>query len=171
LAAVRNGDAGSADTITEPALDGGELPTSENATPDSLVGYRLRRVHGAFVEAWKAFFGALGVTVTPVQGGILMLIASHPGLTQTELARRLRIETPTLHESVRRLIDAGLIERESLAHDRRAHALNLTVEGETVATLLRTRIDEQEAAALAPLTDAERAQLADLLGRVLAGRN
>lgn len=170
MSEVRSNGAGSADTITEPAHGGGESPASENATPDSLVGYRLRRVHGAFVEAWKEFFGALGVTVTPVQGGILMLIASHPGLTQTELARRLRIETPTLHESVRRLIDAGLIERESLVHDRRAHALKLTGDGESVATLLRTRIDEQESAALAPLTDAERNQLAALLGRVLAGR-
>jgi DNA-binding MarR family transcriptional regulator len=166
---MRRKGAGSAAAVTEPGALACD-PGGEIGAPDTLVGYRLRRVHGAFLEAWKAFFGALGVTVTPVQGGILMLIARNPGLTQSELARRLRIEAPTLHESVRRLIDADLIVRESMAHDRRAHALRLTAEGEALAVLLQSRIDEQETAALAPLDAGERQQLTMLLGKILSAR-
>lgn len=136
---------------------------------DDLVGYRLRRLHGRFVEAWREFYGALGLSITPVQGGILMQIARQPRLTQTELARVLQIEAPTLHESLKRLIELGLVRRESLARDRRAHALVLTPEGGAAAGLIAARIAEQEAEALAPLDAAERRQLAELLGRVLAG--
>ena len=159
---------GTAAAVADPSIHDNAAVHGE--APDDLVGYRLRRVHGAFLEAWKEFFGALGVTVTPVQGGILMLIARHPGLTQSELARRLRIEAPTLHESVRRLIDADLIERASMVHDRRAHALRLTASGEALSALLQSRIDEQESAALAPLDAGERRQLAALLGKILSSR-
>ncbi len=138
--------------------------------PDDLVGYRLRRVHAGFVEAWRTFWAAEGLSLTPVQGGILMLIASRPGLTQTELARRLQIETPTLSEQVKRLVEAGLVDREALPGDRRASALVLSTEGEAAVRLISERIAAQEAAALAPLTERERLQLSDLLGRVLAAR-
>lgn len=138
--------------------------------PDDLVGYRLRRVHGHFVESWRAFFGELGLAITPVQAGILMQIARHPRVTQTELAGLLDIETPTLHESVKRLLGGGLIHRESLPHDRRSHALVLTPSGKETTNLVLARIAEQEAAALAALSSQERRQLASLLGRVLAAR-
>ena len=123
-----------------------------------------------FQDSWREFFGRLGLNVTPVQGGILLLIERQPGLTQTELARLLRIEAPTLHESVKRLIDGGHVERESMPNDRRSHALVLTADGRAAARLIRTRIAEQEAAALSPLNADERRQLADLMGRVLAAR-
>lgn len=138
--------------------------------PDDLVGYRLRRVHGHFVESWRAFFGALGLAITPVQAGILMQIVRRPRVTQTELAGLLDIETPTLHESIKRLLAGGLIHRESLPHDRRSHALVLTASGKATTDLVLARIAEQEAAALAALSPQERRQLAGLLGRVLAAR-
>ncbi len=137
---------------------------------DHLIGYRLRRVHGAFVEAWKAYYAALDLAVTPVQGGILMLIARYPGTTQSELARRLEIEAPTLHESLRRLVDNGLVRREPLKRDRRAHALTLSDEGAATEALIRSSVAEQEAIALSPLSVEERQQLATLLGRVLAAQ-
>ena len=137
---------------------------------DALVGYRRRRLHGIFQDRWRSFFGQLGLAVTPVQGGILLLIERHPGLTQSELARLLRIEAPTLHESVKRLLEGGFVKRESRPADRRTHALDLTAAGHAAVDIIRTRIAEQEAAALAPLSEAERGQLADLIGRVLAAR-
>ena len=137
---------------------------------DTLVGYRLRRLHGVFQDSWREFFGGLGLTVTPLQGGVLLLIERHPGLTQTELARHLQIEAPTLHEQVKRLIDGGFVERKSRPTDRRTRALDLTADGRSAVALIRSHIAEQEAAALAPLSAVERARLAELLGRVLDGR-
>ena len=150
-------------------------PAASPVAPDTLVGYRLRRLHGVFQDSWREFFGALGVAVTPVQGGILLLIERDlnrlPGLTQTELARELRIEAPTLHEQLKRLIDAGLVTRTSRTDDRRTHTLALTVAGLDAVEAIRVHIAEQEALALAPLTAAERHQLAALLDRVLAQRD
>ena len=143
---------------------------AEPVALDTLVGYRLRRLHGVFQDSWRSFFGSLGLSVTPMQGGILLLIERHPGLTQTELARMLQIEAPTLHESVKRLLDGGLVERRSRPADRRTHALGLTAAGLSVTSVIASRIAEQEAAALAPLSAAERIQLAELLGRVLTRR-
>ncbi|MGE0626677.1 MAG: MarR family winged helix-turn-helix transcriptional regulator [Hyphomicrobiaceae bacterium] len=141
-----------------------------SSLPDDLVGYRLRRVHSAFVEAWRAFFAAEGLAITPVGGGILMSIAGTPGLTQTELARRLEIETPTLHEQIKRLVQADLVVRAARPGDRRATALSLTAAGVEVVTLIQRRIGAQEAEALAPLTAAERRLLGELLGRVLSAK-
>ncbi len=163
---ARTGSATLAASATRSAVHDGDGVV----LPDDLVGYRLRRVHAGFVEAWRTFWAAEGLSLTPVQGGILMLIASQPGLTQTELARRLQIETPTLSEQVKRLVEAGLVEREALPGDRRASALVLSTEGEASVRLISDRIAAQEAAALAPLTEHERLVLSDLLGRVLAAR-
>ena len=136
---------------------------------EALVGYRLRRVHGLFVEAYRDYFADLGLAITPVQGGILMSIERDPGLTLTELARRLQIETPTLHESLRRLSDLGYVARKPHTRDKRAQALVLTPAGTAAVALIDDSIGAQEAAALASLDEAERRQLAALLGRVLDG--
>ena len=146
------------------------LPVPDQFPLDELVGYRLRRLHGLFQDSWRSYFAALDLTVTPVQGGILMLIERHPGLTQSELARLLQIETPTLHESVKRLIDGGFVHRVSRPADRRTYAIGLTAAGHAAATLIKARIAEQEAAALSPLSQTDRQHLADLIGRVLAAQ-
>ena len=91
--------------------------------PDDLVGYRLRRVHAGFVEAWRTFWTAEGLSLTPVQGGILMLIASRPGLTQTELAQWWVIDS---HLPLRRRqqpeqqLERGALARARLAHEHGA---------------------------------------------------
>ena len=154
------------------ANDAGEIVSAASGPLllDDLVGYRLRQLHGLFQDSWREYFGRLGLAVTPVQGGVLMLIERHPGVTQSELARLLRIETPTLHELVKRLIEAGLVQRTSRPTDRRTHALDLTDSGRDAVAVIRARVAEQEATALAPLSDTERRQLAELIGRVLARR-
>lgn len=140
-------------------------------TADSLArvaGFRLRRLQGQFAAHFVAWFRAAGLDVTPVQGGILLLIDENPGLTQIALARLLRIEPPSLTQALNPLVDAGLVERSRAVHDGRAVALRLSGPGKSAADVVRREMPAQEADALSALTRQERAQFLELLGKALA---
>ena len=62
----------------------------------------------------------------------------------------------------------GLIERRRNPGDRRNYALHLTAVGEQAMTDLSQVSLEHEQAISAPLTEAERAQLSKLLGKLAA---
>ena len=99
--------------------------------------------------------------------GPLRLVARQPGQSQQELARQLRTPPSRLVLLVDHLEERGLIERRRNPDDRRHHALFLTAEG---GQFMRTRLAPIGAAheddICAALTEAERGQLAGLLGRI-----
>jgi DNA-binding MarR family transcriptional regulator len=105
--------------------------------------------------------------LAPAHVGLLRLVAQRPGQSQQELARQLRTPPSRLVLLVDHLEERGLIERRRNPDDRRHHALFLTAEG---GQFLRTKLAPIGAAheddICAALTEAERAQLAGLLGRI-----
>lgn len=146
------------------------VPETSEPTAASLAavaGFRLRRLQGLFVAHWAAWFRELGLAVTPVQGGILILIDDNPGLTQIALARLLRIEPPSLVQALNPLIEAGLVERTRAAHDGRAVALHLSATGRQAVAIVRRETPAQEADALSGLSAEERSALLALLDRAL----
>src|SRR5690349_8638722 len=97
-----------AKTAAKPRKSAGRPPKSAPAAPaageeDAIVspalsnvaGYLLRRTHTAFQSYWMAKFHTPQTPITPVQGGMLVVLSDNPGLTQTELARIMNVEGPT----------------------------------------------------------------------------
>ncbi|WP_117193231.1 MarR family winged helix-turn-helix transcriptional regulator [Rhizobium terrae] len=134
-----------------------------------IVGIRIRRLQSLFGSHWQGWFRTRGLSVTPVQGGVLLLIRSHPGISQIALARRLRIEAPTLIQSLTPLIKQKLVERDRSAEDGRVYELRLTQAGIEAAALVEASIPEHEADLLRNLSPQERQAFLALLDKAIAG--
>lgn len=153
----------------KPAVVRGPEPADPTAEAMAgVTGYRLRRLHAQWIAHWGRWFRRAGLEITPMQGGILLLVDENPGLTQIALARLLRIEPPTLSQALSPLVDLGLIQRYRATGDGRAVALHLSRAGTDAVESARGAIADHEDDLLAGLTDAERAQLISLLDKALA---
>ena len=126
-----------------------------------LIGYRLRVAQQAVFRDFAAQVGEL----SPGRAGILLLIEANPGVAQGRLAEAVRLDRSTMVGVVDSLEERGLIERRRGA-DRRTNGLWLTLSGRAAALRLRRRIARHERRVAARLTDAERAQLLFLLGKL-----
>jgi DNA-binding MarR family transcriptional regulator len=133
-----------------------------------VVGYLLRRAHNAFQGYWMARFYNQELPITPVQAGMLVVIGSKPGLTQTELARLMNVEGPTLMQSIDRLEENGYLLRTPRIGDRRSNSLQLTPLGKKVLAAIEAFLPVRDAELLSVLTPKERDQLANLLTKIIA---
>ena len=111
---------------------------------------------------------AAALDFTPPQAGLLRLISREPGQSQQAIARRLGTPPSRLVALVDGLEQRGLIERRRNPGDRRNYALHPTAAGEQAMADLGQASLEHEQAISAPLTQAERAQLSKLLGKLAA---
>ncbi len=101
--------------------------------------------------------------------GALLRLADEDGISQAELARRQRVEAPSMCRMVDRLERDGLVRRDRDDLDRRVIRVRITAEGRDAAAAGRESVAEIEARAFEALTVDERQTLADLLGRLLDG--
>jgi MarR family transcriptional regulator, transcriptional regulator for hemolysin len=133
---------------------------------ESLLGWHLGvagRLIRTQADAGLADFGV------GAQGlGVLLRLADEDGLTQAELARRQRVEAPTMCRMIDRLEREGLLERRPRPGDRRAALVVVTDRGREVAAEGLAVVEGLERRAFAALDAGERATLADLLARVAA---
>jgi len=136
---------------------------------DGVIGIRIRRLQALFSGHWQSWFRARALAVTPVQGGVLLSIRRHPGISQIALARRLRIEPPTLLQSLTPLVNQGLVERDRSAEDGRVYELRLTLAGAAAAALVEASTPEHEADVLRNLSIEERQTLLALLDKAISG--
>ncbi|MEQ1406621.1 MarR family winged helix-turn-helix transcriptional regulator [Neorhizobium sp. Rsf11] len=134
-----------------------------------VAGIRIRRLQSLFGSHWQGWFRARGLAVTPVQGGVLLSIRRHPGISQIALARRLRIEPPTLIQSLGPLIKQKLVERTRSLDDGRVYELRLTRAGLEAAALVEASMPEHEADLLRSLSPEERQTFLSLLDKAIAG--
>lgn len=132
------------------------------------AGFKIRRLHNLMQAGWSAWFSRFQVALTPMQGGILALVADRPGLSQIALAGLLGIEPPTLSQAIAPLRRLGLLDRRRGPGDRRAYALHLTEKGGATVALLRREVPRHEDRVLKGLSAAERRQLHRLLDKALA---
>lgn len=129
-----------------------------------LLGYHLRR---AQVAAYQNFAEVLnGSNVSPGQVGVLILVRANPGVNQTRVGNGLGIDRSTLVAVIDRLEERGLVARTPSPRDRRSHALMLTQAGEDYLADLLPRVRDHERQIATRLTDGDRKQLIELLGRV-----
>jgi len=105
--------------------------------------------------------------VTGPQLALLDQIAASPGCGIQEIADRLDLTAPTVSVGVRRLEEAGLLERQPDPQDGRAILLFLTAQGQALHERARAFRREKMRRVLAGLTSEERATLLDLLERAI----
>lgn len=131
------------------------------------AGFLVRRLHNQFVADWPVAPAGDGPAITPVQGGMLILIDGNPGITQTALSRLLAVEPPTLVQALRPLVERGLVERRRNPTDARTSALHLKPAGQDAMAQVRAGIPAHEEQVLARLSADEQRQLRALLRRAL----
>ena len=143
---------------------------SQEARPE---GTGRKRTDVAFLLAQLGAYAAerfgertAALEFTRPQAGLLRLISREPGQSQQAVARRLGTPPSRLVALVDGLEQRGLIERRRNPGDRRNYALHPTVAGEQAMAALSQASLEHEQAISAPLTEAERAQLSKLLGKL-----
>jgi MarR family transcriptional regulator for hemolysin len=142
-----------------------DAPAQAPPRLDDLLSYRLA-VAGRVLRGWvDARLAAEGVGSQGL--GLLMRLMEQDGLTQVELARRQRVEAPTVCRMLDRLVRDGLVERHPHPADRRASRVLLTGEGRRVAERGMAVAADLERRAFAGLEPEERALLMALAERVI----
>ena len=129
-----------------------------------LVGYHLRRASGAFAIDFAAALDGTGMR--QVLFAILAVVEDSPGINQGAVGTLLGIKRANMVSLINELVDRGLIDREVDQADRRAFALNLTVEGKAMLADCLQRIDKHEKRMLSTFSIGEKAMLLELLMRI-----
>lgn len=124
-----------------------------------LFGAVVARYHQEYDTAAAAH------RLTGAQARVLALLARGP-MPMRQIARRLRCEPSNVTGMVDRLEAQGLAERRADPADRRVKLAAATDEGRETAAKVRESLDFAREP-LASLSSAERADLRDLLRRML----
>ena len=104
--------------------------------------------------------------LAPPDAGILRLLRVAAGLSQQELAAKLRIHPSRLVAILDNLEKRGFIERRANPSDRRLYSLHLTKQGEETFQKIGRVAREHQEALLACLNIEEREMLGALLVRL-----
>ncbi len=144
--------------MSSPNLD--DLP----AALSQHAGYLLVRLGK---HAQRLFSLAISpVGLRPGHADILLSLAARGALAQVELAQLLNIERAHLVGLLDQLEGMQLLLRQTDPHDRRRHAVRLTLQGEAVAEQLAAIANTVEMQVLAGLSDAEASVFRTLLQRL-----
>jgi DNA-binding MarR family transcriptional regulator len=127
--------------------------------------YLLGRTAGAAGRRANEKMAALGIDTRHY--AVLVAIADADGPSQQDVADALGIDRATLVALADDLEAKRLITRARSDQDRRAYALRLTGYGAALMAEADTLMEHCEEEFTGVLTPAERAQLAELLARLL----
>lgn len=105
--------------------------------------------------------------LTPAQATLLCVIKDQPH-TMGELAQLLGVAKNALSGLVDRIERRGLVQRETLEHDRRAVALSTTALGKEIVGTLYADVAERMPAIAGALPADERHRFADSVARITA---
>jgi DNA-binding MarR family transcriptional regulator len=128
---------------------------------EGLVGYNLRRAHGVQKQRFASVFATHGIR--PPSLSALGTIFDHPGISQTELGKKLHVKRANIVPLLAELEARALVERRTSADDRRAQLVFLTTSGKKFTKQmleLHRRLEEDLGRSLGPK---ERDQLVQLL--------
>ncbi len=107
-----------------------------------------------------------GLSVT--EWRVIAILGRFPGISASEVAERAAMDKVAVSRAVRRLLDAGRIERQANDADRRAKHLHLSAEGEAVYDAIVPAALAYERAIVSALDDGEKRQLARLIDKLSA---
>jgi DNA-binding MarR family transcriptional regulator len=129
-----------------------------------IVGFHIRLAHGAVYRHFTETFADLDLTQKQVS--VLWLVDDHPGISQIEVGRRLRMDRATTMTIVNRLQERDYLRRERSESDGRKQALHLTGEGREALYRAKGCIAEHEAWLKARFSPDEVKKLVEMLARI-----
>ena len=130
-------------------------------------GYLIRRAQQLAVAIFME--ETAGFDVTPVQFAILNALMDDPGEDQITLSGRVAFDPATFGSVIGRLEAKGWVQRQADPADKRRKLLWTTAEGEKVALQMKRAVGKAQQRIVGPLGVAERVQLSELLGKLIAG--
>jgi DNA-binding MarR family transcriptional regulator len=137
-------------------IDPGMLP--------ELVGFHLRRAQSAMFQHFAA--NVSGGEISPGHFGVLVLIETNPGMSQSALALALNVDRSSIVPVINALEGKGLVSRTKKPDDRRTHELNLTAKGKTKLKTFKKLVIRHDSEITSGLTRAEKAALIKGLSRI-----
>ena len=138
-----------------------ETPARLKAKSTWLISQVAARSHGLLTERLAAA-GARGYHYR-----LLAALAEFGPSSQASLGRRTRMDRSDVVAAVSELAAQGLVERAADPADRRRNVVTLTPRGTARLERLEHVLADVQDELLAPLSGAERAELARLLARLL----
>ncbi len=114
------------------------FPTKSHAEPDYWLGYLARRIYQIAHSLMEPAFAVEGLSGT--QWSALMSILAGRAATCADLARDLSHDKGATTRLVDAMEQNGWVTRSRASDDRRVLNLELTPDGEAVATRCRDRI-------------------------------
>lgn len=131
---------------------------------EDQVGYWLRRAYQRHMAIFAAIMTDLDLT--SVQFAALVKLRDMKAVTQTELGRLIGIDRATISGVVSRLQKRGLLQFRLDPLDRRSRIIALTSAGEALLAQALQRTDQVGEDTLAPINEAERAALREMLRKL-----
>lgn len=132
-------------------------------------GYLIRRLHqihmGLFAEECRED------DVTPVQFGMLSVLASGVEMDQLSLSTSVGVDRVSGADVIKRLERRGLLERCRSEIDKRARVVSITPKGSTFVENVRPKMARAQAKLVAPLTEEELAELERILKKLVEANN
>jgi DNA-binding MarR family transcriptional regulator len=107
------------------------------------------------------------VGLTPRMWGAMNMLDYEGDVSQQQLGRAIGMDPSSMVSTIDELEAKGWVQRRRHPTDRRAYALHITAEGRETLTRARRLAGGAQDELLAPLDDVERAQLHDLLLRLV----
>ena len=126
----------------------------------------LREVMRAFNVATKKLERQLGLSGSQLEA--LEILEENPGLSPSDLACRSSTDQSTASVVVKRLADAGYVERRQHDGDRRRTNLSLTPEGHAILAKAGPSVPMKLREAFTRMAASERVTLTQLLERWLS---
>lgn len=96
----------------------------------------------------------------------LQLLYLHKFMTQKELAEKLNIRSTSLSETITKLAEKGLINRDKCERDKRTFVVSMTEAGRICAEEDYKRREEVYSSILEPLSDDDKEQFTNILGKI-----
>lgn len=150
-----------ADAVTAPPPPEGD---ADIGAIKDILGFHIRLAHGACLRHFTETFADLDLTQKQVS--VLWLVDDHPGIAQTDLAQRLRMDRATVMAIVNRLQDRKFLVRGRSPTDGRKQTLDLLPEGVMALVEAKKAIRAHEQWLKARFTDKEVTRLIEMLARI-----
>jgi DNA-binding MarR family transcriptional regulator len=132
--------------------------------PGGGPAFLLAQIGAHAAERFAERLSPLGLT--PAHAGILRTLSSTPGMLQRALADLLGVFPSRLVLLLDELEKRGWVERQASPQDRRSHAVCLTREGNAQLEAIGRIARQHQEDLCAGLSDAEKAQLRELLDKI-----
>jgi DNA-binding MarR family transcriptional regulator len=141
---------------------------SASARSDAIDRSMIHLLHRASQRASEIFaIETRDFDLTARQYAVLSTVATHEGLSQTDLVRLTGIDRSTLADVVQRLLKRGIISRERTMQDGRTYAVMLSEQGRELLDAIKPYVRRADRAVLSCLGDEDGKHAGQILSRLL----